>query len=302
MRRQWSTVFTVVVGLAAILAIEGPAAAGGNADDIDKLPSAADMGNGAVNLWKGWAASTAGARPRSGSRPAAEPQPVPTYQNRLICFDGQGGERPAPQGGWCQSGIPTTGAVECDEAPVEPTWRQLTYPDGRVGPWERLDEGSCGPVLPVLTVEDFRSLPIPAPALRLQPDRGWVLVNIETIVMTDPTPVPLRTTLGGFGIDVEAMPRSFTYDFGDGHRLVTRSPGRAHPDHDTFHEYEAPGTYAITLTAEWAGRYRVDGDPTWREVTGTATTSTTSAPFTAEERTSRLVADLCTDRPQPPDC
>jgi len=198
--------------------------------------------------------------------------------------------------------VPQTGTLTCETDLVAPTWRRLVNPAGTATAWERLDEGSCGPVMPVLTVEDFRSLPIPAPVLRLQPDRGWVLVNIETIVMTDPTPVPLRTTLGGFGIDVEAMPRSFTYDFGDGHRLVTRSPGQAHPDHDTFHEYEAPGTYAITLTAEWAGRYRVDGDPTWREVTGTATTSTTSAPFTAEERTSRLVADLCTDRPQPPDC
>jgi len=209
---------------------------------------------------------------------------------------------PAPEGGWCESGVPQTGALTCETDLVAPTWRRLVNPDGTVTAWERLDEGSCGPVMPVLTVEDFRSLPIPAPVLRLQPDRGWVLVNIETIVMTDPAPVPLRTTLGGFGVDVEAVPGLFTYDFGDGHDLVTRSAGSPHPHHDTFHEYEAPGTYAITLVTEWSGRYRVDGDPTWREVTGTATTSSTSAPFTAEERTSRLVSDVCTDRPAPPDC
>ena len=52
----------------------------------------------------------------------------------------------------------------------------------------------------------------------------------------------------------------------------------------------------------WKGRYRVDGTTVWRDVNGTATTSTTSAPFTVEERRSRLVDDLCTDIPQPDDC
>ncbi|WP_245530300.1 PKD domain-containing protein [Cellulomonas flavigena] len=230
-----------------------------------------------------------------------EPQPVPTYRNRLICYS-DGRPEMAPADGWCQSGVPLTPRTDCEQLAVLPTWRQWTYPDGTTGDWELLDQGSCEPVLPVLTVEDFRSLPIPAPVLRLQPDRGWVLVNIETIVMTDPTPVALRTTLAGFGVDVEAVPTRYSYDFGDGHTLDTRSPGAPHPDHDTFHEYEQPGTYAITLTTEWSGRYRVDGDPTWRDVTGTATTSATSPPFTAEERTSRLVDSLCTDVPTPPDC
>ena len=222
--------------------------------------------------------------------------------NRLICYSATGCPEPAPADGWCQSGVPLTPRTDCEQLTVLPTWRQWTYPDGSTSDWEPLDQGSCEPVLPVLTVEDSRSLPIPAPVLQLQPDRGWVLVNIETIVMTDPAPLPLRTALAGFGVDVEAIPTRYSYDIGDGHTLDTRSPGARYPDHDTFHEYEQPGTYAITLTTEWAGRYRVDGDPTWRDVTGTATTSATSPPFTAEERTSRLVDSLCTDVPIPPDC
>ena len=42
----------------------------------------------------------------------------------------------------------------------------------------------------------------------------------------------------------------------------------------------------------------VTGEPTWREVTGTVATSTSSTPLDAEERTSRLVSGLCT-RPTP---
>ncbi|WP_207800001.1 hypothetical protein [Cellulomonas wangleii] len=171
------------------------------------------------------------------------------------------------------------------------------------GEWTDIDAGGCGvDLLPVLTAEDFRRLPLPAPPLTLQPDRGWVLVNIETIVYTDPAPVTLRTELLGYGVTVEATPRSWTYDFGDGHTLRTTSPGRPHPQHDVFHEYEHPGTTAITSTAEWTGRYQVDGSAVWRDVDGTATTTATTTPFTVEERTSRLVGDLCTDRPTPPDC
>lgn len=102
---------------------------------------------------------------------------------------------------------------------------------------------------------------------------------------------------------VEATPTFWTYDFGDGHTLSTRSPGHPYPDHDTFHEYELPSPErAITLTAEWTGRYQVDGSPVWRDIDGVALTTTTSAPFRVEERTSRLVDNLCTDRPKPPDC
>lgn len=296
-------VLVVAVTTSALLAVPaGPAAAAGGGDDFDTIRTDIDDRAKAFNLHSRWAAGAA-ARP---ARPAVlkpqEPQPVPTYRNRLICYTDTGRPEMAPEDGWCQSGIPLTPRSDCEQLTVLPTWRQWTYPDGTTGDWELLDRGSCEPVLPVLTVEDFRSLPIPAPVLRLQPDRGWVLVNIETIVMTDPAPVPLRTTLAGFGVDVEAVPTHYSYDFGDGHTLDTRSPGARHPHHDTFHEYEAPGTYAITLTTEWAGRYRVDGDPTWRDVTGTATTSATSPPFTAEERTSRLVDSLCTDVPTPPDC
>lgn len=272
---------------------EDPTTIGGSVNSLDKT----------LDLWHRRALGSDARAPRPAARRAdTGPRPTPDFRNSLICFDGEGGESPAPADGWCASGGPRTGAINCATGLVEPRWRRFVYPDGTATAWERLDEGSCSEALPVLTVDDFRSLPLPAPVLRLQPDRGWVLVNVETIVMTDATPVPLRTTLAGFGVDVEAVPQQFTYDFGDGHDLVTVSPGRPYPDHDTFHEYEAPGTYAITLTTQWSGRYRVDGDPTWREVTGTATTSSTSAPFEAQERTSRLVDSLCTDRPRPPDC
>ncbi|WP_456788305.1 hypothetical protein [Cellulomonas sp. P5_C5] len=146
-------------------------------------------------------------------------------------------------------------------------------------------------------------MPLAPPVLHLQPDRGWVLVNKETIVTTERTEQTFRTELLGHGIDVIATPDTFTYDFGDdSDTLVTRSEGHPWPDHDTFHFYEDVGTVQITLTTAWKGRYRVDGTTQWRDVVGTAETSVTSAPFSVEERRSHLVSSLCTDIPKPDDC
>lgn len=69
-----------------------------------------------------------------------------------------------------------------------------------------------------------------------------------------------------------------------------------------FHEYEAVGRVAITLTTEWSGRYQVAGDGQWRQVTGTATTSTTSREFEVQERTARLVSGTCFEEPDAPGC
>jgi len=197
-------------------------------------------------------------------------------------------------------------SVQCEEGDtlVMPMWmRTRATPASAWSEWDDIDAGGCGvDLLPALTEADFRRLPLPAPVLTLQPDRGWVLINIETIVRTDPTPVTLRTDLLGHGVTVEATPTRWTYDFGDSHTLTTTSPGHPYPDHDVFHEYEQPGTTTITLTAEWTGRYQIDGSPIWRDINGTATTTTTSPPFDIEERTSRLVSGPCTDTPTPPDC
>ncbi|WP_243656175.1 hypothetical protein [Cellulomonas wangleii] len=229
------------------------------------------------------------------------------YERAPFCREAAGMWVMGMEDGTCATGADLARAsVQCEEGDtlVMPMWRRERATTASPwGEWTDIDAGGCGvDLLPVLTAEDFRRLPLPAPPLTLQPDRGWVLVNIETIVYTDPAPVTLRTDLLGYGVTVEATPRSWTYDFGDGHTLRTTSPGRPHPHHDVFHEYEHPGTTAITSTAEWTGRYQVDGSAVWRDVDGTATTTATTAPFTVEERTSRLVGDLCTDRPTPPDC
>lgn len=235
---------------------------------------------------------------------------VPTTQwdvmNAMACLEVSGRWVPAADNGTCQNGVPQSAAMDCGgQEWVEPRWRRYRVPPATAwSPWQQVDFGSCGgEVVPVLTAEDFQRLPLPAPAVHMQPDTGWVLVNKETIAYTDPTPVVLTTQLLGRTVTVEATPTRFTYEWGDGSRpVVTSDPGAPYPAFDVFHVYEDLGSLAITITTEWSGRYQVEGDPQWREVTGAATTTATGPVFEVREVRTRLVTGLCTDEPTPADC
>jgi hypothetical protein len=198
-------------------------------------------------------------------------------------------------------------AVDCGTAAAAaPAWRRARASEAETwGPWQLLDLGAC-PVdeLPALTLRDFQELPIGAPVLRLQPDRGWVLVNTRTVVTTDPAPRTFTTTLLGHAVEVVATPVRYTYEFGDGSRpLVTTSAGHAWPQEDTFHSYGAPAeTAQVRLTTEWTGRYRLVGSNTWRTVDGRAVTSAVSTSFQVLEARSHLVRGSCQDYPDDAGC
>ena len=218
------------------------------------------------------------------------------YLNAVACMETSARWVPGP----CADGVPQAQALDCaGQEWVEPRWRRYRVPPSQVwSVWQQVDYGSCGQVpRPAMSVEDFRRLALPAPVLHVQPDRGWVLVNAETIVFTDASPVVLVTDLFGYGVEVEATPWRFTYGWGDGHETVTRDPGAPYPALDVFHEYEQLGTVAVTLSTEWTGRYRFVGEQQWFDVTGTAVTSTTGAPFEVQERVARLVSETCDEDP-----
>lgn len=182
-------------------------------------------------------------------------------------------------------------------APVLPLWtRRRDTASSPWSAWVQVVSWSCPQDrLPALTLEDFRRLPLAPPPLTIQPDRPEVLVNIATITMAEATTQRFTTDLLGHPIEVEATPSAFVWDYGDGTEpLRTTSPGHPWPDHDVFHDYRAPGTYTITLTTEFRGRYRLVGSTTWLDVDGTATTTTSAPPITAVERESRLVSGPCT--------
>lgn len=190
---------------------------------------------------------------------------------------------------WGGSAIQHDPPVCEDGAALQPIWRRLRTEDTW---WKQVGWHCPEDLLPRMTQEDFRRLSITSAPAHMQPEGGEVLVNKPTIVFTEAGVQTFRTDLLGYGVDVEATPRSFAWDFGDGSRpLVTAEVGRPYPSFDLARTYLAPTRTRITLTATWTGRYRVDIDPLhkWREIDGTAFTTSSTPDFDVVELRSRLV-------------
>jgi hypothetical protein len=207
------------------------------------------------------------------------------------------------------SGDPITPLPECEAAEVEtlaPVW-QRTRADA-ASPWSEWTvtaPASCAAaptVTPEMVLAEFRRMTLTPSALTVQPDRGWVLVNKPTVVYTDATDQTLTTTILGAPVAITAHPDSYRWDFGDGAVISTTHPGRPWPQADISHPYVHTGTYSITLTTTWSATFTLADDPTPRDVPGTATTASTSTPFTAEELRSHLVATTCDEDPHAPGC
>ncbi|WP_456819450.1 hypothetical protein [Cellulomonas sp. URHB0016] len=209
--------------------------------------------------------------------------------------------------GECDAPNGTVPPVVCPPGvtPELPLWvRHRATEQAPWTPWRFVTGGRCpeGPV-PVMTGEDFRRLPIAPSPLHFQPDQGWVLVNIETIVYTEDAEQTFQTELFGVPVEVVATPSRFTWDFHDGSRpLTTTDPGRPWPAKDVFHVYESVMTAHLTLTTTWSGRFRVAGEEQWRDVEGTAQTSADSTPFEVVERRAHLVPTDCLTDPTQRDC
>ncbi len=155
-----------------------------------------------------------------------------------------------------------------------------------VRPGEDIDGGRR---IPAFTGHDLARLKLPASPAHVEPPGGEVLINIETNVYTTPRTRTLRTRLLGIDLEIEARPVTFTWDFGDGERLVVSDPGHPYPNMTTTHVYTQPGRYTVTLTTEYAGRYRVANSPDWLPVDGTATVTGPPSSLLAYEARAVLV-------------
>lgn len=165
-------------------------------------------------------------------------------------------------------------------------------------PWfesAELDESESGeePRREVISIsrEDVQSLIVHSGTVMVQPDQPWVLVNTDTVVMTDATEHVLSTQVLGLDVDVRVSPALYTWDFGDGSPpLTTTDPGRAWPDHTVSHVYRAPTTATISLRTEWDAVFRVEGTDVWVPVTGRAVTTAATDPIDVVTATPRLTS------------
>src|SRR6202521_501924 len=127
--------------------------------------------------------------------------------------------------------------------------------------------GPPAPIDPVSIAAELRDhLPVPNVAISANPGTGLVaLPSWFWIDGYDGAPISSSDTLGGVTVEVQIVPRRYTWSFGDGATLETSSPGKAYPaQSDVQHAYEqssfgAGGAFAVTVEINFSAQYRVNG-------------------------------------------
>lgn len=152
------------------------------------------------------------------------------------------------------------------------------------------DGGNPAAAEPVVTGEDFRRLPIPAAAIKVQPPNRRTLVNIPTNLYAGASTVVLPTTVLGQAVRVRATPMRFHWIYGDGTARTTADPGAPYPELRTAHVYHRAGTPTLGLATTYSGEYSVAGGP-WQPIEGLATVTSPGTDLTVLEAHNHLVAD-----------
>ena len=167
--------------------------------------------------------------------------------------------------------------VQLDPGRYGPVGEEVACVPGEPGP-----EEVVAPVQIVFTAQEMQSLPIDPGTLTMQPDRGNVLINIDTVAYTDAVPQTFETAVLGVPVTVRVWPVEYAWDWGDGTVFTTTDPGAPWPQYTVGHTYlraTAEGeTRTITVTTSWHGDFSVAGGPP-QPVDGTAVTSTATTPF-----------------------
>ena len=161
--------------------------------------------------------------------------------------------------------------------------------------------------LPTFTLQDFRTLAVAPAASAVQPAPD-TLKGMHTNVYAEAQPQQFATELGGFPVQVRAVPVQYAWDYGDGSTLgpteLSGAPlaeGAWDVPTDTSHVYAETGDYAITLTTYFAGEYSVAGGP-WLPVAGLNDVVSAPVPLSVWRSTVRNYADDCFENPQGPGC
>lgn len=132
-------------------------------------------------------------------------------------------------------------------------------------------------------VREFARLPVDGGRLVMQPDRGNVLVNIETIAYVESGVQSFERALLGSPVMLRATPVEYRWDFGEGEPFTTTVPGAPFPEATVWYVYRratAEGeTRRIAVETTWAGSFSVAGGP-WQPIEATVTTTSTTDPFT----------------------
>ena len=126
------------------------------------------------------------------------------------------------------------------------------------------------PLTPGTVANAFRSLPLPASSLEVQPPNGQTLVNFDTNFFTRQGQFTRTVRLLGQRVDLKIWPSQYRWVFGDGESLASESAGAPYPDLVITHDYRSQGGVRPRVDTTYSAQFRVNGGA-WRDVDGTVT-------------------------------
>ena len=170
----------------------------------------------------------------------------------------------------------------CDDgtAALNPWWMRYRRADGTWSAWAMMSTYQCPAELFARALaRAWHEMPIAPNIVTIQPDTGWVLTTVPTIVYVDRAPRTRNVTLLGRPVTIRATASAYTWSWGDGSETVTTQPGAAYPNATVTHTYMyAERDVVVGLTTSWRGSYTTDGGATWRSAPGVAHTTSTPIP------------------------
>lgn len=162
-------------------------------------------------------------------------------------------------------------------------------------------------VLPTVTVEFFRRLPIAPSGLTVEPV-PHTLIGAETNVYATPNEQTFNEEIDGFDVTVRAIPTSYTWSYGDGSSLgPTTQPGGPLPADRlgektaTSHRYTETGDVQVSLTTTYRGDYSINGSA-WIAISGEAQITSATVELSVWRSVVNNYADNCLDNPEGAGC
>ena len=128
-----------------------------------------------------------------------------------------------------------------------------------VCPHQPLPKAGVPPPPPPTPAEVWAQVPLPTPALGINPAAvGITQLSSWFWVTGDTGPVTVTVDINGYTVTTTATPVSYQWDFGDGSSAASLAPG-TETNPSATHTFRYKGTYMVTLSIDYAGTYSFAG-------------------------------------------
>lgn len=134
----------------------------------------------------------------------------------------------------------------------------------------------------------LRHMALPSPRPSVQPVDGTVVNKAAIFSAGESGSRTATMSLGGLAVTVRAIPTSWTWTFEPGVSLSFDKPGGPYPNEDVTHIYRQPGTYDVTVAANWTGTFTVSGATT--AIAGSVSRLSAPLQVTVREAPAELVS------------